>query len=861
MKIWLAVTAVAALGMSLASVGPGLAVQPATIVDTVTINALAREAYIWGVAPEFVYRFSRYQELVSAPVNTLKYGNNEAAWNNNATNAGDASVLYLNAFVDFNATNNAPMVLTVPPTDGQYYVANYLDSFVNGIGSIGNRTTPFSASTKTSQSYLLVSPTDPTYSESTTATISGQEMPVMVSDTKVNWLLIRVRADSLTAPSSPTSMASVRTNVEQKFALNTLAVFQGGTVGPKYPSSFANMVPTASQLQQAQVWKSAPTNAVTFFEQVGQGLVTSPLPTQTTGLTGTPMSSLPPQYIPQYGATTTYEMPSYPQQPTLDRFAPIGLTAAGFTIPSGWGARELAALQSGFEAGVSELQTLATAGTASASTNYWSYLNSKIGTYPNTISGYLTRGIVVLDGGSANVPLDAVYPTMNSNDGTGQLDGNNTYSITFTPPASSYASYPAVGIFPPMVKQNGKVAGFWSLIVYQPDATSSSAPFIPQTSVLNTHYSDATSASVVSVNAGTDTITVNAPAWGPIDQSTPMIFGSTAAQYGLQPSVVYYAASVPTQPTASTYAFTLSRTWLQQLSPGGVPIQQSASVGGSAGATVDLIAGASPLTFGLVQPVSQLGSDQLNAGNLATNSDGSVTIWISPTLPAGAAASNWIPTPSTAYHQSLYGASSNVSTSIQAMIRMYYPTPGDTPPSILPLNSQVSTTYVLPALVNRNTSGGGGTPTPQPAPSTSPTTTPSAVPVPVAVPVTAVPSRNPQRSVRPAPGILVLDAASAAKLRDRVVQSSLVSRIGSAPRVQVSKQSPTALVVRNMGPAQDYQVQIKVNGTYRDLGVVRSDSNGALALPALLLSKSGMYPLAVARTDGSGTRYLKLDVA
>ena len=131
-----------------------LAARPNITPNLIAIRDLARDAYVWGLAPEFVYRFSNYQELVSAPVNTLKYGNNEAAWNNNATNAGDSSILYVNGFVDFNASKGERMVLTVPPTTGQYYVANYLDNFVNGIGSIGNRTTP----TSTSTSYIFGRP-------------------------------------------------------------------------------------------------------------------------------------------------------------------------------------------------------------------------------------------------------------------------------------------------------------------------------------------------------------------------------------------------------------------------------------------------------------------------------------------------------------------------------------------------------------------------------------------------------------------------------------------------------------------------------------------------------------------------------
>jgi hypothetical protein len=84
----------------------------------------------------------------------------------------------------------------------------------------------------------------------------------------------------------------------------------------------------------------------------------------------------------------------------------------------------------------------------------------------------------------------------------------------------------------------------------------------------------------------------------------------------------------------------------------------------------------------MVKPVTQLGSAQLAANQLTTNADGSLTLWFGPTLPDGAPASNWIPTPNSAYYNTLYGQ--QVSTLFQLTLRMYYPTPGNEPPSILP---------------------------------------------------------------------------------------------------------------------------------------------------------------------------------
>jgi Protein of unknown function (DUF1214) len=220
---------------------------------------------------------------------------------------------------------------------------------------------------------------------------------------------------------------------------------------------------------------------------------------------------------------------------------------------------------------------------------------------------------------------------------------------------------------------------------------------------LNTAYSSA-NLPVTAVDPSTNTLTVEPSTWGPLVESSPILFGATAAQYGLTPGVPYYAASTPTQQTdprtkATTLSFKVSTEWLQQLSPQGkVPIQGN---GGTPGPIVHLSNPGGPvnLQWGPIQPVSQLGSQQLTSGKLVENPDGSVTIWIAPTLPPGAPATNWLPTPSSAYYATLYPGV-NVPTQVRAMIRIYYPAPGsNTQASILPPpNGSMGATYVFPAM-------------------------------------------------------------------------------------------------------------------------------------------------------------------
>jgi hypothetical protein len=257
------------------------------------------------------------------------------------------------------------------------------------------------------------------------------------------------------------------------------------------------------------------------------------------------------------------------------------------------------------------------------------------------------------------------------------------------------------------------VTGFWSVTVYQPDNSESAAPFLSQAAVMNTAYSKAV-APVISIDTTADTITVPKSAVGPLKASTAIMFGSNAATYGLIANTAYFIASTPIQ-SGDTFTFQISSQWKQDLTSSGIPIQYS----GSAGTPVDFttaIVGGSPLTYGVVQQVSQLGSMQVADGSLKQNDGtnpafpkGSYTIWLSPTLPAGVPATNWIPTPSTAYLQSIYGSTTTVTTTIEPILRMYYPQPGNLPPSALPLprgygspkNPKLPSTYVIPPIVTQ----------------------------------------------------------------------------------------------------------------------------------------------------------------
>jgi hypothetical protein len=534
--------------------------------------------------------------------------------------------------------------------------------------------------------------------------IHGFTYRVMVFDTNRAWILIRARADTLVPASDPASTASILKNVVERFGLSSLAQFEANGHQPKYwqPGQYT---PTQEQLDEAQQWHTAPTGAIDFFGQVGAAVKANPLPSRATGLGSTPLRLLPDWVVPQAGARILYQNPSYGQAGALAAFKPIGLTPNGFSVPSNWGDAQKQALQDGYQAGSDYIHSRAATGAgASQETNFWAYLNQGIGTYPNTLLGYQTRAVLVIYGG-ANIPQDAIYAQAANLDGTTQtqLDGNSTYSLTFTPPVNNPTSLPVVGSLPPTKNDaQGNPLGFWSVTAYQPDSTQSAAPFISQASVLNTGYS-AANVAVTAVDPSTDTLTVQAAAWGSLIASSPVMFNSAAAEYGLKAGTPYYVATTPTAHTDSatgitTYSFKVSATWKQEVSDGGVPIQGK---DGTPGAIVALTNPGGPvsLQWGPVQPVSQLGSQQLASGKLVKNLDGSVTIYVGPSLPPGAPATNWIPTPSTSYFQKVYQRD-DMSTKVVLIMRIYYPAPGsNTQASLLPPpNGSMEATYVFPAV-------------------------------------------------------------------------------------------------------------------------------------------------------------------
>jgi hypothetical protein len=129
--------------------------------------------------------------------------------------------------------------------------------------------------------------------------------------------------------------------------------------------------------------------------------------------------------------------------------------------------------------------------------------------------------------------VDAVYAQTN-NIGLSpvQLSGDNAYKVTF---AASTGQIPSLGTIPPLALDavTNSPLGFWSLTVYQPDNSQSAAPFLMQSTSLNTAYSSA-NLDVISVDPTVNTITAVDTDYAVMHPSSPVFFkGSVAASTAL----------------------------------------------------------------------------------------------------------------------------------------------------------------------------------------------------------------------------------------------------------------------------------------------------------------------------------------
>ena len=667
-------------------------------------NAIFRstlEALIWSYPLNQTYRLYNLNTITQAPVNSLFKPDFAASWlNKNSSPAPNASVLYIPSWLDLRKVDeddHGEQVLQLPTNpDDSYYILAVLDAYINTVGSFGPRTTPQpQGESQSPKNILLVGPDSSYYGKNIKeVTIQGTSLQVLQVDTSLAWITARIDTNTLDADAMTATRAFINGTKDEPgsgFQLTSLKEFKDSGIVP-YTAPISQ--PTSNQAASSQ-WGEIPTQATVFFTQVSEALALSPVPSELD------VSLTPPSYQIWIGnqntlqnSDTSYQPPSALKPEDLaalnKRFATIGLNLnTGFSQPSNWTDQEKVVFQQSYRYGLNLLDKATTAlveGNEGIN-NGWNITNENIGVYPNTWSSWLVRAGVAVQGGAANIPDDAVYPTTEIDNEGNSLTSTFNYRIAM----------PATAGQPPLETETYAPAqGFWAFTIYQPNPGNAYQPFLIENAIQNTAYSPINSTATLTSDGRLRT--AKPGNWNRSTAvGTALLTGPSIEVNGIDANTIYYVKKA--EEVGDELLFTLSSDYQPVFASNGIPI------GGAGSPGTELSLSGSPgssLSFGWINPVAQLGSSQL-AGNssatntLATERDGSIDLSLSSLAPQ-ANVQNWLPTPLTSGSGS---SNPRNASEFQVMARYYWPTTGN--PSILAENGgrQGSPDLYLPPVIER----------------------------------------------------------------------------------------------------------------------------------------------------------------
>jgi hypothetical protein len=287
--------------------------------------------------------------------------------------------LYSSAWLDL---TEEPMVVSVPTTDGRYYLLPMLDMWTDVFASPGWRTTGTEA-----QMFLVTPP-------GWTGMVPAGVTQIKASTPYV-WIIGRIKTDG------PADYEAVH---KIQAGLKLMPLSQMGNDDWKPAPTKINPDVDMKTPPKEQVDKMS---AGEFFAYAAELLKLHP--------------------------------PHFTDQPIIARMKRIGIEPGkSFDIE-----KVDAAIKKGLETAPEDAQKLMAwkLPTLAQVVNYWSMNTNTMGVYGNY---YLKRAIVTQQGLGANVPEDAVYP-LNLGDKDGKpLDGNNNYTIHFDkselPPVDAFWS-------------------------------------------------------------------------------------------------------------------------------------------------------------------------------------------------------------------------------------------------------------------------------------------------------------------------------------------------------------------------------------------------------------------------------------
>ena len=296
--------------------------------------------------------------------------------------------LYSSAWLDL---TREPVIVSVPDTDGRYYLLPMLDMWTDVFASPGSRTTG------THAAHFLVVPLE-WPRDGLDQVIDEYKLPkdtqLIVAPTPYVWIIGRTKTDG------PPDYAAV------------------------------NQIQAALQITPLSGWDKPPTPVEAKIDATVD--MKTPPKAQ--------VDSMPAAAYFAYAAELLKLCPTHlTDGPIVAQMRCIGIEPGkSFDI-----SKLEPAVRKGVEAAPAEAQQLMTwkIPTLARVVNYWSMNTNTMGVYGNY---YLKRAIVAQLGLGANVPEDAIYP-LNLADETGTLlDGANRYTIHFekgtTPPVHAFWS-------------------------------------------------------------------------------------------------------------------------------------------------------------------------------------------------------------------------------------------------------------------------------------------------------------------------------------------------------------------------------------------------------------------------------------
>jgi hypothetical protein len=404
----------------------------------------AFDAYVWGLPAEETWRTQiLITDGYNAPVNSLFASQNL----NTSTTvvAPSTDLLYSSGFL--NLSGNNAFVLGVPAaagSSGPYNVVALLDSNTDVIGSVGSRQYSTSLNygntsiDNTGGNYLVVGPQYDT-SQSLPTGIKGY----IQSDTVQNWAIGRVAVDPYATgtlsngsastyselvggATDPLSINNART-FANSVTFTPLSTYLSGSQTLVTPGS--SLTPPSGAQQLLAYQNSSIKTGQAFYQYVGNSVA----------------------------ANGVSSSASNNQQALFQNFASIGLTSSGYTAPTNSGT--LADINAASTAALNIISGIASSGTGWHASTTW-------GDFSATYSGWLTGAVAAKAFLGANVAPEATYPLTTTDSNGLQLNGSNSYSITF----------PA-GDLPPVSGTDG----WWSITAYNQQGN-----IVPNTG--NTYY-------------------------------------------------------------------------------------------------------------------------------------------------------------------------------------------------------------------------------------------------------------------------------------------------------------------------------------------------------------------------------------